>query len=87
MGDTLRRERVRRGLTPKEAADSINLPKGTVVGLEAATLPLDDVPTRASLRIYARSFGVDSEAFLRRLPPAQVELLGSQSAVHGPLPV
>lgn len=67
MGDTLRRERVRRGLTPKEAADATDLPKGTVVGLEAATLPLDDVPTRASLRIYARSLGVDSEAILRRL--------------------
>jgi len=67
VGDTLRRERVRRGLTPKEAADATNLPKSTVVGLEAATLPLDDVPTRASLRIYARSLGVDSEGILRRL--------------------
>lgn len=81
IGETLRRERTHRGLTPEEAAEAVDLPTPTVVGLESATLPLDAVGPRASLRIYARSLGVDAETLLRRLED------GDRSAPHQAAPV
>lgn len=70
IGDSLRRTRVRQGLTPAEAGHALGLSKWTLTGLEDGSLPLDDVRNRAYLRVYARHLGVEVEGFLRSLDSA-----------------
>ncbi|MEX0657702.1 MAG: helix-turn-helix domain-containing protein [Egibacteraceae bacterium] len=92
IGDTLRQERVRRGLTLEQAARDAGVPRLVVQGLEQGALAQNDVKTSAYLRMYARSLGLDAEARVRDLTgeelvpgdPAHAEGAGPAWGTPGP---